>query len=174
MAQSLRMHESDVTLVDLLSNRFAPIQHTLMGFLDAYAEVKLRRVCKALSSSSLGYRNWDYVLGKFFSDAKDFRSRQAEWNGIIMGNVVLDFFARTENFLLNDPLLILAIPEDQLDYAASYVEDQGYVPLPKNTEIRAKHREYYDFCYEQYTHPTRTTHAGNRVKVMIVDQWPIV
>lgn len=94
MAQSLRMHESDVTLVDLLSNRFAPIQHTLMGFLDAYAEVKLRRVCKALSSSSLGYRNWDYVLGKFFSDAKDFRSRQAEWNGIIMGNVV---FSNTDN-----------------------------------------------------------------------------
>jgi len=88
------MHESDVTLVDLLSNRFAPIQHTLMGFLDAYAEVKLRRVCKALSSSSLGYRNWDYVLGKFFSDAKDFRSRQAEWNGIIMGNVV---FSNTDN-----------------------------------------------------------------------------
>lgn len=79
------------------------------------------------------------------------------------------FFARTENFILNDPLLILAVPEKYLFVAVIYLEEQGYVPIPADSEIGAKHDEYHDHIYEEYTHPTRSTQADYQVNILLVE-----
>jgi hypothetical protein len=106
-----------VGLADLLSNRFAPIQHTLLGMLDARDEANLKCVSKALQSFSHGYRNWDYILERFFANAKGFRSLQAQWNALVAGDVVMDFFARTKSFIRKDPHLIFVVPEEFMDQA---------------------------------------------------------
>jgi hypothetical protein len=157
MAQPYTSDAPSVNLIDLLSNRFAPVQHTLLGMLDARDEATLKCVSKELSTFSNGYRNWDYILEKFFSNAKTFRSLQAEWNALVSGDVVIDFFARTTSFIRNDAHLILMVPMDFQEQARTFLLEEGYTMIPAETiEID-----------EEYVHPSRSTGFDNQVKISL-------
>jgi hypothetical protein len=123
-----------VELLDLLSDRFAPIQQTLLGMLGARDEANLKCVSKAFWSSSDGYQNWYYVLEKFFASAKCFRSLQAQRDAIINGNVVMDYFAGTKSFIRKDLHLILIVPEQFLNQAVTFLEGESYAEVPEGSD----------------------------------------
>jgi hypothetical protein len=92
MASLRQPSTASTTLGDILGNRFAPVQESLFKALGHDDEARLSQVSKELSMTSKRFRSWDGILGKFFSDPKDFRSLQARTNTIVAGDVVLDFF----------------------------------------------------------------------------------
>jgi hypothetical protein len=171
MSHPQQPEDASITLLDILSRRFGPVQQTILGYLDASDEAHLRGVCKQLFTFSPGYRDWDHILGKFFSSPTKFRSFQAQCNGIVSGNVVLDFFARTKNFILSDPVLILSVPYDSSSDPESYLEREGYKPVAKDTETYKKYSRYHYRIWEVYEHPDRSTSGENRVKVLHVDSY---
>jgi hypothetical protein len=136
-----------IALLELLSNRFGPVQQSLLGFFDVGDEAHLRGAYRQFPTFSLGYRNWDYMLNKFFSSATKFRNLQAQYNGIVSGHVVLDFFARTNYFILNDLVLIMSVPKDSLEAAIAYFQDKGYVTIIEVTETYRKYSLYQDETY---------------------------
>jgi hypothetical protein len=156
-----------VGLADLLSNRFAPIKHTLLGMLDARDEANLKCVSKALHSFSDAYRNWDYILEKYFASAKGFRSLQAQWNAFVVGDVVIDLFAGTKSFIRKDPHLVFIVPEEFVDQAENYLEEEGYTEVPEGSGESLMGNESRQHLRGEYVHSSRSTSSDNRVRVLL-------
>jgi hypothetical protein len=162
MALPQKSENASVTLADLMSNRFVPVQETLLGMLDVRDQARLKCVSKDIHSTITACRDWNNILAKFFSDPKEFRSFQARVNGILTGGVVLDFFARTKNFIHEDPLLNFLVHEDDMEDSIAFLINDGFVRLDDHEE---------DFGYwgynHLYVHPNRSTRSKNQVKVLL-------
>jgi hypothetical protein len=164
MASLRQPSTASATLGDILGNQFAPVQESLFKALGQDDEARLSQVSKELSMTSKRFRDWNRILGNFFSDPKAFRSLQAQTNTIVAGDIVLDFFARTKKFLHNNPLLVLIIPSGNDDDVHGFLEDDGYFLLEDDSFDRSR---YYVDCYAGYEHPTRTTDGENRVQIVL-------
>jgi hypothetical protein len=141
------------TLADLLSSRYAPVQENLLKMLSPREEARLNCVSKDLRKGVMAFRNWDNILEKFFSDAKAFRSFQAKVNGILTGDIVIDFFARTKHFILDDPVLIFIVDQDDMEAAREFLENDGFVKDDNYVDNGIG----YDGINQVFEHPHRST-----------------
>jgi hypothetical protein len=109
------------------------------------------------------------ILGKFFNDAKIFRSLQAEWNTLVTGEVLLDFFARTKHYLSNNPFLVLIVPSDHVEAAMMFLESEGYAVF-KDSKVKNSwsHRDYVCPMLE-YAHTNHAMYQEKNVKVFLLD-----
>jgi hypothetical protein len=119
-----------ISLVDLLSSRYAPIQESILSILRVD---DITRLCNASKSFSTDLRNtaWNYnkLLHPFFSDPEAFRSLQGRWNAILTGGLFLDFFTRTESFSSSNDLgrtLELVVPHDHNEAVWAFLQNEGY------------------------------------------------
>jgi len=165
MANLRQPSTASVTLGDIMSNRFAPIQEALFKVLGPKDEARLSQVSRELSMTSKRFRDWDGFLANFFSDPKAFRSLQAKSNTIVTGDVVLDFFARTKKFLHTDPLLVLIIPYGFGANIDEFLENDGYTSLSKGSH--ARHDQYWPNVYDEYVHSRRSTNDSNQAQVLL-------
>jgi hypothetical protein len=170
MSLPRQLERASTTLANLLSDRYAPVQETLFGMLDVRDEAHLKGVSKEFRSSIMTWRNWDNILEKFFSDAKAFRSFQARCDGILAGNVVLDFFARTKKFIYDDPLLIFMVGQDDMEDASTFLRTEGYDRLSFHSDTYEKYAKFYSDEHgitQVFEHTNRSTRPDNRVKVLL-------
>jgi hypothetical protein len=152
------------TLADLLSSRYTPVQKSLLKMLDTRDEARLKCVSKDLRKTIMALRDWNGILERFFSDVKAFRSSQAKVNGILIGDMVIDFFARTKHFLLNDAVLIFIVNQDDRNAAREFLENDGFVKDDNHSDDYSYHG-----VNEIFEHLNRSTRAENRVKVHLVE-----
>ena len=111
---------------DLLSAQYAPIQTSILNYLDPSSIAMLAQTCKALDLLPLLYR-MSYDISKyiecFFSDSLAFRSLQARSDGILVGELVFQFLTRQ----LRDPTLLdIVVDESGYKMMNDYIEQQGY------------------------------------------------
>jgi hypothetical protein len=81
MAQS-----SNITLADLLSSRFAPIQEALLPLFDPKSIVALSKTSKEIRTTVRKIPNINKELKTFFKDPRGFRSVQAQCDALICNN----------------------------------------------------------------------------------------
>jgi hypothetical protein len=162
MALPQQLENASVTLTDLLSHRYAPVQEALRGMLDFRDEKRLKCVSKDTRSAVATFRDWNNILAQFLLDPKGFRSFQARINGILIGGVVLDFFARIKNFIHEDPLLNFLVEEDDMEGAIAFLVNDGFVKLDEHEEDAG-----YLGCNHLCVHPNRSTRAKKQVKVLL-------
>jgi hypothetical protein len=80
----------------------------------------------------------------------------------LTGGVVLDFFARTKNFIHEDPLLNFLAEEDDMEDAIAFLINDGFVKLDDHEEDFG-----YWGCNHLYVHPNCSTRAKKQVKVLL-------
>ncbi|KAJ4368663.1 hypothetical protein N0V86_009572 [Didymella sp. IMI 355093] len=89
-----------VTLVDLLSSTYAPVQAMIISYIRVRDTIALLGTCKELRIhmpaflSATGY-NINYRLKRFFADPKQFRSVQGAVRALIFGDFARIFLAGT-------------------------------------------------------------------------------
>lgn len=88
-----------VSLIDLLSNNYAPIQTTILPYLSVADVINLTLTCKGFGQlqptlMATAY-NINCLLGKFFDDPLKFRSLQGRYEDIVAGDVIQGWFHRS-------------------------------------------------------------------------------
>lgn len=88
-----------VTLVDLLSTTYGPVQTMILPHMGVAEVIALTRTCKGFDQlqpilNSTAY-NMDHSLMKFSNDPKKFRSILAKCGGLIAGAFARHFFSRS-------------------------------------------------------------------------------
>ncbi|KAF2993576.1 hypothetical protein E8E13_000011 [Curvularia kusanoi] len=88
-----------VSLIDLLSNTYAPVQMMILPYLDVADVIALTLTCKGFDQlqPTLKVTSYDVnrFLKRFFDDPLEFRSVQAECGAIIVGAEVRNWFSRS-------------------------------------------------------------------------------
>jgi hypothetical protein len=96
-------------------------------------------VSKDLSKALDSHRDWDRILERFFSDSENFRSFQVKFNGIVIGNTVLGYFARTNHCIQGDTTLILLLEDNFGAAGTTFLEGEGYVSVIANVKSIVKY-----------------------------------
>ncbi|KAJ4343410.1 hypothetical protein N0V95_006672 [Ascochyta clinopodiicola] len=114
-----------VTLVDLLSTTYAPVQAMMLPHLGVAEVMALTRTCKGFGQLLHVLRatawNIDYQLKKFFGNPKEFRSVLGKSEGVIAGSFARRFFSRCN--ITRDSIDIYVGDQDEL---VCYLKDDGY------------------------------------------------
>jgi hypothetical protein len=118
-----------VTLVDLLSTTYAPIQVMILPYLGVAEVIALSRTCKGFDQlqpvlKATAY-NIDHQLKRFFTDPKEFRTALGICGGLIVGPFARQFLARS---IYNCNTLELFV-EDEFGRWAQLIDfllDEGY------------------------------------------------
>lgn len=81
-----------VSLIDLLSNTYAPMQTMILPYLSIADVISLTLTCKGFDQlqptlMATAY-NINCLLGKFFKDPLEFRSLQGRCGAIVTGDVI--------------------------------------------------------------------------------------
>ncbi|KAI4952384.1 hypothetical protein J4E91_002853 [Alternaria rosae] len=157
---------NSVTLADLLSTRFAPIQDAIMALLGPLETIALmltsKTINKCINEKLLsGTFNIDATLKPFFQDTKAFRSLQARCNTLIGGHSAYCFFAGLPRF----GCIYLYVGQE-VDAMIRYLEAEGYVRDATDAEegpIRYRDEEVVsDEIYEKHGP------EGRKLKVVII------
>jgi hypothetical protein len=116
---------SSITLADLLSTRFAPIQQVLVPLLDPADIMFLFKACKDTCPNLLSFLqqfNWNINLRlrHFFEDPRAFRIVQAKCDALIVRDFARQFFNGSS---LHD--LILYVDKD-VESMEKYLQANGY------------------------------------------------
>jgi hypothetical protein len=129
------------SLIDLLSVRYAPIQHTLLQYLSPGAIAKLTCTCRALGClwptlMACEY-NVNLHLRLFFQDPRAFQSAQATSGALIIDGCAqsyFDFFGRSDYEVSK---LQLYVEDKHVVPLATHLVSQGYIqydPYPHRPE----------------------------------------
>jgi hypothetical protein len=124
--KSSKMTDSaSITLADLPSTRFAPIQQVLVPLLDLVDILSLFKTCKDTWINLLSFLqksdwNINMKLGHFFEDPRAFRTVQAKCDALIVRDFARRFF--TGSSLLD---LVIYVDKDVKSMEA-YLKANGY------------------------------------------------
>ncbi|KAJ4322270.1 hypothetical protein N0V94_002500 [Neodidymelliopsis sp. IMI 364377] len=118
-----------VTLVDLLSTTYAPIQAMILPYLGVAEVIALSRTCKGFDQlqpmlKATAY-NIDHHLKRFFTDPKEFRSALGKCGGLIVGPFARQFLARTL-YHCNTLELFVEDVDNNWDPLIDFLLNEGY------------------------------------------------
>jgi hypothetical protein len=99
-----------VSLVDLLSAHYAPIQQCMFSYLGVPEVLALTKACRALACVQQRFKETSYdvnlCLQPFFTHPHEFRSLQAQCDALIVGDFARRFFTRRTSELLEMKIVI--------------------------------------------------------------------
>lgn len=117
-----------VSLIDLLSNTYAPIQDSILPHLGIADVINLTLTCKGFGQLQPYLMATSYkinpLLGEFFDDPLEFRSLQGKSGAIITGDVVRGWFRRSTT--PGSRTLRIYVYTKHRDAIINYVEKNGY------------------------------------------------
>ncbi|KZM25759.1 uncharacterized protein EKO05_0002608 [Ascochyta rabiei] len=126
-----------VTLIDLLSTTYAPVQAMMLPYLGIAEVVALTRTCKGFGQllPVLKATAWniDYQLKKFFGKPKEFRSVLGRCEGLIAGAFARRFFSRFD--ITCDSIDMHVNHRDEL---VRYLKDDGYQSIDQSLNSFSK------------------------------------
>ena len=117
-----------VTLIDLLSNTYSPIQASILSHLSIADVVNLNLTCKGFGQlqptlMATSY-NINRLLGEFVDDPLEFRSLQGNLGALITGDVIRGWFHRSIAPDLH--MLEIHVYMEHCDAIINYIEENGY------------------------------------------------
>jgi len=157
---------TSVTLADLLSTRFAPIQDAIMASLGPLETIALMLTSKTINKNInekllSGTFNIDVTLQPFFRNTKAFRSLQARCNTLIGGHFAYCFFAGLPRF----DCIYLYVGQE-VDAMTRYLEFEGYVRDETNAEAPIRYRDGEVLSEDVYE---KDGPEGRKMKVVITE-----
>ncbi|KAI4934888.1 hypothetical protein J4E85_002750 [Alternaria conjuncta] len=155
---------TSVTLADLLSTRFAPIQDAIMASMGPLERIALMLTSKTINKNInekllSGTFNIDVTLQPFFRNTKAFRSLQARCNALIGGPFAYCLFAGLPRF---DSIYLYVGQE--VDAMTRYLEAENYVRDETNAEAPIRYRDGEVVSEDVYE---KDGPGGRKLKVVI-------
>ncbi|KAI4676327.1 uncharacterized protein J4E88_007241 [Alternaria novae-zelandiae] len=155
---------TSVTLADLLSTRFAPIQDAIMASLGPLERIALMLTSKTINKNInekllSGTFNIDVTLQPFFRNTKAFRSLQARCNALIGGPFAYCLFAGLPRF----DCIYLYVGQE-VDAMTRYLEAENYVRDETNAEAPIRYRDGEVLSEDVYE---KDGPGGRKLKVVI-------
>jgi hypothetical protein len=142
-----------VFLIDLLSDRYAPIQDSLLLHLGPAEIARLTCTCRAFGCLWPTLMKRDYNINRhlrnLFMDPRAFRSAQAKSNALIMDGLAADYsnFVTRENSQCGE--LIIFVDKHHITPLVEYIEAEGYErwnPRPADPEMEKLVLSYRKKC----------------------------
>jgi hypothetical protein len=87
-----------ITLAELLSSRFAPVQDVMLSILFVDDLSRLCASSKVFADLKTAAWNFVKLLGIFSSNPRKFRSLQGKWNALVSGKMLVEFLRRVDSF----------------------------------------------------------------------------
>jgi len=129
-----------VSLADLLSPRFAPIQERLLPLLGPGEIVTLLMTSKQFSKikEELRRKNYDInrLLKRWFRDPVAFRSTQAQCDALIAGALVRQYFSRSTHLSDSMELYIGKCRVEHENIMITFFKEDGYTGHSKTTHTK--------------------------------------
>lgn len=121
-----------VSLIDLLSNTYAPIQTMILPYLSVADVISLTLTCKGFDQlqptlMATSY-NINRLLGRFFNDPLEFRSLQGKCGAILAGQAVRGWFDRSATI---PHRLMIYVAQEQSEQMIGYIKYKGYREQPQ-------------------------------------------
>jgi len=123
-----------VSLLDLLTSHYAPVQRMMLPCLDIVDVAALMRTCKGFAQLQpllqATVYNASRFFGQYFSDPIAFRSIQGQCGALVSGRGVRTFLQRSAHF---SPYLQIFVAASRSRPILEFLKKDGYVVLKKKS-----------------------------------------